>query len=208
METKLFLNVITILINSFLIVSTYVLIKELNIHTVHFVISVFISFIREITRFRCIYLINAQQLLDNRRSIQIYYYLLLFLKLVNVMNIFLIIMNEKQYEYIDYKFIILYFTYDIVCILVIPKINIETNIPTVPLPQNRINYKKKILNKILINLEDYNNIDECYICCYRKGNNTILDCNHNMICDICISKINKCPICRGNITQIMELTID
>ena len=102
----------------------------------------------------------------------------------------------------------MYFTYDIVCILVIPKINIETNIPTVPLPQNRINYKKKKINKILINLEDYNNIDECYICCYRKGNNTILDCNHNMICDICISKINKCPICRGNITQIMELTIN
>ena len=208
METKLFITVITILINSFLIVSTYILIKELNIYTVHLIISVFISFIREITRFRCIYLVNAQQLLDNRRSIQIYYYLLLFLKLINVMNIFLIIMNEKQYEYIDYKFIIVYFTYDIVCILVIPKINIETNIPTVPLPQNRINYKKKKINKILINLEDYNNIDECYICCYRKGNNTILDCNHNMICGICITKIDKCPICRVNITQIMELSID
>ena len=101
METKLFITVITILINSFLIVSTYILIKELNIYTVHLIISVFISFIREITRFRCIYLVNAQQLLDNRRSIQIYYYLLLFLKLINVMNIFLIIMNEKQYEYIE-----------------------------------------------------------------------------------------------------------
>lgn len=207
MERKLLINVITILINSFLILSTYILIKELNPHTVHLVISVFISFLREITRFRCIYLINAQQLLDNRRSIQIYYYLLLFIKLINVINIFLLITNEKQFEYIDYRFIIVYFTYDIVCIIVIPKINLEINIPTVALPQNRINYKKKI-NKILINFEDYNNIDECYICCSRKGNNTILDCNHNMICDICISKINKCPICRGNITQIMELTID
>jgi len=121
---------------------------------------------------------------------------------------FLLITNEKQYEYIDYKFIIVYFTYDIVCIIVIPKINVEMNIPTVPLPRNRINNNKKTINKIFIKLEDYNNIDQCYICCHRIGDHTILDCNHNMICGICISKIDKCPVCRGNITQIMELTIN
>ena len=206
MERKLIYNVITILINSFFFISSYFLIKEMNLHTVHLIVSIFISFVREITRFRCIYLTNESQSINNRRSIHNYNYFLLFLKIINVLNIFLLITNENQYIYVDYRLLIVYYIYDIACIFIFPKIILEVN-ASVPLRPRRINNKKITIIKIDIKQLDYNNIEQCYICCDRKGNNTILDCNHDMICGVCIFKIDKCPICRGNITEIIELFV-
>ena len=204
MERILIYNVFTILINSFFFISSYFLIKEMNLHTVHLLSSVFISFIREITRFRCIYLTNEQRLINNRSSIYYYNYFLLFLKIINVLNIFLLITNDNQYLFIDYRLLIIYYIYDIVCIFIFPKIIISVN-QSVPLRPRREYNKKKNIIKINITQIDYANIEQCYICCDKKGNNTILDCNHNMICNCCILKIDKCPICRGNITEIIEL---
>lgn len=198
MEQRLFYNVITILLNSFFLISSYFVIKEMNFHTVHLIISIFISFIREITRFRCIYLTNEHRIHN-------YNYLLLFIKIINVMNIFLIITNENQYKYVDYRILIGYYIYDIACILIFPKTNVEV-ITNVPLRRRRINNTNKNIIKINVKQLDYNNIEQCYICCDRKGNHTILDCNHDMICGVCILKLEKCPICRGNITELIELS--
>ena len=198
MEQRLFYNVITILLNSFFLISIYFVIKEMNFHTVHLVISIFISFIREITRLRCIYLTNERRIHD-------YNYLLLFIKIINVLNIFLIITNENQYKYVDYRLLIVYYIYDIACIFIFPKINVEV-ITNVPLRRRRINNNNKNIIKINVNQLDYNNIEQCYICCDKKGNHTILDCNHDMICGVCILKLEKCPVCRGNITEILELS--
>ena len=204
MDRKLFLNVITIIINCILIISSYFLIKEMNIYTVHYLLSVFVSFSREITRFRCVYLISRHSNAVSRHSLNNYYYLLLFFKIVNVFNIFLLITNDKQYIYVDNRLLIIYYLYEIFCIFVIPKINVErisNNIPLREITRNNIKIIKISLKEL-----DYYNIEQCYICCDRKGNNTILNCNHNMICDVCIKKIDKCPICRGNITEILELS--
>lgn len=196
MERALCYNVVTIFINSFFFISTYFVINTINLYTIHLLISVFISFIREITRFRCILLIN------NRQSIHFYTYFLLFLKIINIINLVLLISDNTQFIYTDYRFLLLYYSYDIICIFTFPKINIETN-RNINLHPIRVDIHKIIIK---IKLTDYNNIDECYICCDRKGDHTILDCNHNMICGICIYKLNKCPICRCNITEILELT--
>jgi len=41
----------------------------------------------------------------------------------------------------------------------------------------------------------------CVICCDNKYNIIINPCNHICVCDNCIGKINKCPICRVKITS-------
>jgi hypothetical protein len=202
MDKKLLLNTITIIFNCILFIISYLLIKEINIHTIHLFISIYFSLTREITRFCGIYLLNRPLSTNSIHNIYYCYYFFIFLKIVNVLNIFLIISNEKQYIFVDNRLLIIYNLYDIISIFIIPKINIQS-INNNLISETTINKKRKLI-KINLNESNYQSIDDCYICCDRKGNFTILDCNHDMICGICINKIEKCPICRANITEILE----
>ena len=66
----------------------------------------------------------------------------------------------------------------------------------------------KNLNNILnMKISDDNNEDLiCSICYVNNKNTFFIPCRH-MFCEECIKKINreKCPICRGNIIQIIYL---
>ena len=66
----------------------------------------------------------------------------------------------------------------------------------------------KNLNNILnMKISDDNNEDLiCSICYFNNKNTFFIPCRH-MFCEECIKKINreKCPICRGNIIQIIYL---
>ena len=48
------------------------------------------------------------------------------------------------------------------------------------------------------------NLTECCICLSSDNQFVILaPCGHYCSCNVCASKINKCPICRAQISQIV-----
>jgi len=199
MERNLYHSIITIFINCFFFIYGYIAIHTLNFYTLYLLISIFLSFIREITIFRCVFLIRYRP--NNLQQLFYYSYFILFIKILNIINIFILIFDKNQFIYTDNKFLIIYCTYDAICLTIFSKINLQTN-RDINLPSIHM-----LNNKKVIKITDVNYlVDECYICCERKGNFTILDCNHNMICGICIYKLNKCPICRCNITEILEIS--
>lgn len=56
----------------------------------------------------------------------------------------------------------------------------------------------------LSNLKIYENPDiECIICMVN-AKNRIFNCGHYYCCDVCASRITKCPICREVITNIID----
>ncbi len=46
---------------------------------------------------------------------------------------------------------------------------------------------------------------ECKICTEREANIIFLPCGHVSVCKYCASTLNKCPICRVGINQIVQL---
>ena len=46
---------------------------------------------------------------------------------------------------------------------------------------------------------------ECCICRDNQPNSRIKPCNHNPFCDSCLRMVNKCPICRKDITTVQVL---
>jgi len=70
--------------------------------------------------------------------------------------------------------------------------------------QKNINRYPWIIKHIIH--KNNNNDDICIICFENKTNIILKECNHDLFCDDCISKIeninNKCPLCRQNIYQI------
>ena len=46
---------------------------------------------------------------------------------------------------------------------------------------------------------------ECAICCNEQAN-TRVNCGHSFACEKCMEKINKCSICRANVTDVYRIT--
>jgi len=46
---------------------------------------------------------------------------------------------------------------------------------------------------------------ECSVCCVDRCNVILLPCRHSCLCELCYSHVNKCPICRSVITNVLIL---
>ena len=75
-----------------------------------------------------------------------------------------------------------------------------------------LNSKKKIVefkqcDQLESEIQSERIENECLMCLNRKSNIAIIPCGHVAVCSQCFIGIgSKCPICRGNITDIILLT--
>ena len=67
------------------------------------------------------------------------------------------------------------------------------------LKKNEKEFKEELDNLIINDSEGYGDDGSiCPICFENKRNKVALPCKH-LFCDFCLSKLDKCPICRSNI---------
>ena len=211
---------LNIIFNCCIYMSVLLTSADFNYNVIFFEIAVIISSIRHFINFKYLYF-NLQQNInhiDNNIAIdKILNYLFIY-KLLNCLYLYILIIFQSVDKEIDSIVLFIFYTCELFSMFQNREINTP---PNNNLIENAINYdindivednyisnnrEVKYRYKIYITTDDFNNIDLCYICYTNKGNHTILNCNHNMICDKCLYKINKCPICRGDISSSIQLT--
>jgi hypothetical protein len=176
--------------------------SKLNFYTVIFQIAIILSTFRELIVFRYL----------NCHKDYIFIY-----KLCNCL--YLLIIFQNIHKAIDSISVSIFYTCELLCLFeynennlwnlwnnFILHLNHELN-DIVKNNYHTSNGEIKYRYKIFISENDFNQIELCYICYIDKGNHTILNCNHNMICEGCLFKINKCPICRGHIQASIQLAM-
>ncbi len=137
-------------------------------------------------------------------------------KLCNCLWLFVLIIFQNIHKEIDSISVSIFYTSEFLCMfeyngnnlwnIFIRHFNYELN-DIVKNNYYTSNGEIKYRYKIFISENDFNQIELCYICYIDKGNHTILNCNHNMICEGCLFKISKCPICRGHIHSSIQLAM-
>lgn len=208
-----------IIFNCCIYISVLLTSNEFNFNIIFFEIGVILSSIREILMMRYLYL-NLQQLrndIDNNSAINdILNYLFVF-KLLNCLYLYILIIFQNIDKEIDSRILFIFYTSEVLSMFENREKNIISSNNTIEninnynindiVEDNYIsnNREAKYRYKIYITTDEFDKIDLCYICYINKGNHTILNCNHDMICEICLFKINKCPICRGDINLSLKL---
>ena len=64
---------------------------------------------------------------------------------------------------------------------------------------------KKVINVFRKFFKKDRYYDECKLCTERGANIIFLPCGHLYVCKQCATNLNKCPICRVEINQILKV---
>ncbi len=85
------------------------------------------------------------------------------------------------------------------------RMTMDPGIIITPPINNTLQNTISIPNNILVITTD-NNQEQCILCCQNKKNIQFLPCNHIISCVECCKKMlnNKCPLCKSDITSIIE----
>ena len=96
---------------------------------------------------------------------------------------------------------------DSICISIDKIINLKSIFKKIGI-SNTMTWFPKCCKKVVYNNKDSQDTKRdyfCKLCVEREANTLFLPCSHMMVCRYCATRLNKCPVCRSLINQMVKV---